>query len=125
MSNGKVERLFSQLKTIKTEKRSLLSKDHLDDLLLLNSDAVSLKDFNSDDAIDLWWRAKTRRPHQPLQRKPYKKRVLASCSSNPPSTSASIPPSTATSNPPDSESDMDSQEFCLPEQWDSIMPNFS
>ncbi len=80
VSNGKVERVFSQLKTIKTEKRSLLSNALLDDLLQLNSDVTPLQEFNPDDSIDTWWKAKTRRLHQ-HKRKPYKKRATKSVSS--------------------------------------------
>lgn len=54
-SNGKLERVFSQLKT---KKRTLLSNDSLDDLLLLLSDQTPLQEFCPDAAIDLWWRSK-------------------------------------------------------------------
>ena len=62
-SNGKVERTFSQLKVIKSDKRTSLNNDTLDDLLIVTSDC-SMKDFNPDKAIDLWWQSKTRRPSQ-------------------------------------------------------------
>ena len=63
VSNGKVE---SQLNTIKKE-RSLLSNNLLGDLLLLSSDAIPLREFNPDDAIDLWWQSKVPQPNQPSQ----------------------------------------------------------
>ena len=71
-SNGKVERVFSTSNVIKVEKRSLLSNESLDDLLMINTDKVPLSKFNADSAIQLWWRDKTRRPNQ-TARKKYKK----------------------------------------------------
>ena len=72
VSNGKLERIFSTLKVIKVDKRSLLGNDTLDDLLVLNTDLIPLKNFNPDPSITMWWKAKTRRPNQ-RQRKEYKK----------------------------------------------------
>ena len=72
-SKGKLERVFSQMNVIKTNKRSSLTNESLDDLLLLTTDGAPLKDFCSDAAIDLWWRDKLRRPNQ-RKRKKYKKR---------------------------------------------------
>jgi hypothetical protein len=69
-SYGKVERSFSQMNIIKTSKRSLLSNDTLDDLLLLAVDEVPLAKFNPDKAIDCWWNDKQRRPNQ-KKRNPY------------------------------------------------------
>ena len=73
-SNGKLERVFSLLGVIKVNKRSLLSNDTLDDLLLLNSDKIPLDKFDPNPAIDLWWSAKARRPSQ-KSRKQYKPRL--------------------------------------------------
>ena len=73
VSNGKLERVFSTLKVIKVDKRSLLGNDTLDDLLVLNTDCISLKEFNPDRSIRMWWNAKTRRPNQ-QPRKQYKKK---------------------------------------------------
>ena len=42
-SNGKLEQAFSIVGTIKVDKRSLLTNESLDDLLLLNSDKVLLE----------------------------------------------------------------------------------
>ena len=64
VTNGKLERCFSMLKVIKSEKRSLLSNEYLDDLLSLSLDAVPLKMFNPDASIKLWWKDKVRRPNQ-------------------------------------------------------------
>ena len=73
VSNGKLERVFSTLKLIKVDKRSSLGNDLLDDLLVLNTDRVPLKDFNADESISLWWRDKVRRPNQ-RPRKEYEAR---------------------------------------------------
>ena len=71
VSNGKLERIFSTLKVIKVDKRSLLGNDTLDDLLVLNTDRIPLKDFNPDCSITMWWKA---RPNQ-HQKKEYKKKT--------------------------------------------------
>ena len=71
-SYGTVERVFSMSKVIKTDKRSILSGEFFDDLLLLNTDKVPLTSFVADQAIDLWWTDKIRRPNQ-RPRKKYKK----------------------------------------------------
>ena len=76
-SNGKLERIFSLLKIIKVNKRSLLSNEALDDLLLLNSDKTPLEKFDPNPAIDLWLSSKPRRLSQKA-RKPYKPRSSAS-----------------------------------------------
>ena len=72
-SNGTLERAFSQMNVIKSEKRSLLSNQSLDDLLTLTIDSVPLEKFCPDAAIDLWWKDKLRRPNQ-RNRKVYAKR---------------------------------------------------
>ena len=46
------------------DKRSSLGNDLLDDLLVLNTDRIPLKDFNLDHSISLWSSEKTRRPNQ-------------------------------------------------------------
>ena len=82
-SNGKLERVFSIVGTIKVERPSLLTNKPLDDLLLLNSEKVPLEKFDPNPSINLWWSAKARRPSQKA-RKQYKPR---SSSSEQPSTS--------------------------------------
>lgn len=72
-SNGKVERVFSQLNLIKSDRRVQLSNKTLNDLLTISTSSESMEDFNPDPAIDLWWKDKVRRPNQ-KQRKPYRKR---------------------------------------------------
>ena len=63
-SNGKLERAFSLMKVIKTDKRSVLSNESLDDLLMVSISGPPLKEFCPDAAIDLWWKDKLCRPHQ-------------------------------------------------------------
>ena len=63
-SIGKLERIFSLLGTIKVEKRSRLTNESLNDLLLLKSDKTPLSNFNPDPSIDLWLSAKSRGPSQ-------------------------------------------------------------
>ena len=70
-SNGKLERVFSTLGTVKVDKRSRLTNQSLDDLLLLKSDKIQLADFLPDPSIDLWWSAKARRPSR-KERKEYR-----------------------------------------------------
>ena len=81
-SNAKVERVFSHVSIIKTNKRILLSNDTLGDLLLLSTDQVPLQDFCPDAAVNLWWRSKSRRPDQ-RTRRPYRQRSAGSSSSTP------------------------------------------
>ena len=49
-----------------------MSNQLLDDLLAINVERVSVEDFNPDDSIEIWWKAKTRRPNQ-KERKEYRK----------------------------------------------------
>lgn len=64
VSNGKLERVFSTLKVLKVDKRSLIGNDTLDDLLVLNTDRIPLKEFDPDRSIKLWWNSKKRRVNQ-------------------------------------------------------------
>ena len=73
VSNGKLERVFSTMKNIKVEKRSSMSNELLDDLLVINVEKVNVEDFRADHSIELWWKAKTRRPNQ-QPRKEYRKK---------------------------------------------------
>ncbi len=61
MSNGHVERLFSILKLIKTDRRNSLSEDHFDDLLRVSVDGPPLDKWQATGAIELWWKSKQRR----------------------------------------------------------------
>lgn len=40
VSNGKLEQVFSTLKVLKVDKRSLLGNNTLDDLMVLNTDHI-------------------------------------------------------------------------------------
>ena len=80
-SIGKLERVFSQLNVLKTNKRTSLSNESLDHLLLLTTDGIPLKHFCTDGSIDLWWRGKLRRPRQE-KRKQYRKRRLPTTDSS-------------------------------------------
>ena len=60
------------LKLIKVNRRSSLGDDTLKDLML-NTNVISMENFNPDPCIELWWQAKTRRPDQ-KNRKEYKKK---------------------------------------------------
>ena len=46
VSNVKLERIFSTLKILMVDKQSSLGNDLLDDLLVLNTDCISLKEFS-------------------------------------------------------------------------------
>ena len=105
VSNGKVERVFSLLGTIKVDKRSRLSNESLDDLMLLNSNKIALDEFDPNPAIDLWWSTKMRRPSQKT-RKQYKARKSDS-------------QSTSASNIEESESEPETQNIL--DDWDDLM----
>ena len=106
-SNGKLERVFSTLATIKTDKRSRLNNESLDDLLLLNSTRIPITSFDPDPSIDLWWSAKARRPSQ-RERKEYRPR------------SSDLPgPSTSRDIEEDSESEAEYMLECWDELFDS------
>lgn len=130
-SNGVVERVFSQMNVIKTKKRSLLSNKALDDLLTITSAHIPLKDFCPDDAIDLWWKNKVRRPKQ-KPRRPYKKAKRTSSTSSATSTTdSSATTSTAesieilSSTTSSSESDSDVSTTNLLDDWDDWMDSSS
>ena len=108
-SNGKLEHVFSQMNVIKTNKRSLLSNESLDDLLLLAVDSPALKDFCPDAAIDLWWKEKVHRPHQ-NPRKKYRK-------------GSSTTPSTAESSSSEEEFEEDDDQAVtdMLTEWDTWM----
>lgn len=80
------------LKIIKTDRRTNLSNETLNDLLEIQVEGPPLKDFKADAAIQEWWDdcCTTRRVHQE-PRKPYRPRAEASSSTeSPPSTSSSV-----------------------------------
>ena len=61
MSNGHVERVFSQLKVIKTNRRSCLGEDRLDGLLRIATTAPPLSLWDASHSVKLWWSDKKRR----------------------------------------------------------------
>ena len=65
-STAKVERLFSMLKVIKTEKRTNLNISSMNDVMEINTEGPSLSTFTADPAIELWWKdcSTTRRVEQ-------------------------------------------------------------
>ena len=70
------KRLFSSvLKIIKVNRRSSLGSSSLRDTLTANTNVVSMKDFDPDPCIELWWKAKVRRPDQ-KRWKGYKKQKV-------------------------------------------------
>ena len=61
MSNGHVERVFSQLKVIKTDRRTGLGEDRLDSLLRITTTGPPLSEWDPTHAVELWWSDKRRR----------------------------------------------------------------
>ena len=55
-SSGTVERIFSMLKLIKTDRRTSLNKSTLSDLLDI-TEGPALDDFSPEQAIENWWKA--------------------------------------------------------------------
>ena len=60
-SNGRLERVFSQLKLIKTNRRICLSGDALDHLMRINAEGPPLSQFDAAAAVTRWWKVKQRR----------------------------------------------------------------
>ena len=81
VSNGTLVRVFSQVNVMKSTKRTQLSNQTLDDLLIVSTAGVPLKEFNPDHAINLWWKDKLRRPNQ-RPRAQYKQNVAAASTSS-------------------------------------------
>jgi hypothetical protein len=69
LSNGRLERLFSQLKLIKTQKRANLQEVTLENLLRIHVEGPPVSEWDPSVAVDLWYREKVRRVNQPEQRK--------------------------------------------------------
>lgn len=61
VSNGKLERIFSLMKNIKSMRRTSLGEDTLDDLLRI-AQGPDVSEWNPKSALKLWWDDKTRRP---------------------------------------------------------------
>ena len=54
-SNGRVERIFSSLKLVKTDRRTRLQKSTLKDLLEIQAQGPTLSNFSPEQAVSLWW----------------------------------------------------------------------
>lgn len=65
-SNGRVEQMFSSLKVLKTNRRTNIQSDTLNDLLEIYVEGPPSSSFCPDSAIELWWNdcATTRRVNQ-------------------------------------------------------------
>lgn len=113
-SNGTVERVFSQLNSVKTKKRAALSSNSLDDLLTICTRKRKLADFSPDRAVRLWWHTKQRRPNQNV-RKQYRRRNLSQKSA-----SASTASSTSSNNVDCTDSDSGEEQSLL-DDWDHWM----
>ena len=59
IANGRVERVFSLLKLINTNRRTCLKEDTLDHLLRINAEGPSLSEWDSSRAVKLWLSNKT------------------------------------------------------------------
>ena len=68
MSNGHLERVCSQLKLIKSERRTSLSENRLNSLLRIITTGPPLPQWDPSSAFDLWWREKRRRNAKRQQR---------------------------------------------------------
>lgn len=82
-SNGSVERMFSTLKLIKTDRRTRLKDTTLSDLLEIQVEGPSLTDFCPKPAVEAWWHSSNtaRRPNQ-RPRKQYASRKPGTSSQN-------------------------------------------
>jgi hypothetical protein len=96
-SNGQVERIFSMMKIIKTDRRTSLHTGTLSDLLEIQVEGPPLTTFSPDRAVKLWWDdCKTTRRVNQAPRKEYKSRATSSESSCGPSSSETSSDSTVT-----------------------------
>ncbi len=106
VSNGKLERSFSQLNLIKYNTRTSLDRDTLNNLLILNTDKIPRQEFTPEAAIDLCCDAKTRKPsHAP--RKQYKKHTSRGEALETPT--------------PDKDSNEEEEDEMLLDDWDESM----
>ena len=68
VSNGHLERCFSQMKILKTDKRSSLNEQRLDNLLRIQLEGPSPNQWDAKGAVQLWWNDKTRRTDRSSRR---------------------------------------------------------
>ena len=59
-----VERAFSKLNVIRTDRRNSLQVSTVDDLMEINIEGPAYETFSSSSAVSLWWTDRTRRPNQ-------------------------------------------------------------
>ena len=76
-TNSAVERAFSKLKVLKTDRRNRLLTDTLDDLLQINIEGPSPEN-SANDAVRLWNEDRSRRPHQEPRKQYQPRSSLAS-----------------------------------------------
>ena len=108
-SNAYVERMFSYLKIIKTDRRTNLKPDTMSDLLDIQVEGPPLDNYSPDQAVKLWWEdcTTTRRVNQ-APRNEYKARAV-------PDSQSELPgPSTASERQHD---DVEAVTLSL-EDWD-------
>ena len=61
VSNGHLERVFSQIKLIKNNRRTCLNENTLDELVRINVEGPPLSKWDSSFALDMWLKDKARR----------------------------------------------------------------
>ena len=64
MANGHLEMVFSQLKLIKSNRRTCLRENTLDQLLRVNTEGPPLQKWDASGAMQLWLNDKVRRVNQ-------------------------------------------------------------
>ena len=97
-TNSIVERAFSTMKVVKTDRRTSLLTSTLDDLMEINVEGPTPENFSADNTVQLWWADRIRRPNQGT-RKEYRPR--------------------ATDNTVSESSDSEPEEFAL-DDWDRL-----
>ena len=75
MSNGHVERVFSTLKLMKSDRRNSLSEHHLDDIMRIMIEGPPLSQWDPSRAIQLWWQEKLRRSVGDTRKAPKKNKT--------------------------------------------------
>ena len=77
VSHGRVEQIFSSMKLIKTDRRTNLQADTMNDLLEIYVEGPPFSEYSAYRAVELWWTdcSTTRRVNQTLPRKEYQPRA--------------------------------------------------
>ena len=68
MANGRVERVFSHLKFIKSNQRTCLKENTLDELIRINVEGPPLAKWDASQAVELWSKEKHRRVNRKVPR---------------------------------------------------------